>query len=164
MKNEALPVKSTFLMHKMTEVVAKTGFTIHEMADKTGLSYGYMRSILNGTVIPNRDAMKRLCDGLGLDFIDLWRGTRTPYVQVNSREVKNPPEVIQAGAAAMAKIGAVAAEKLGTTMTPRDQEFMGERLRDMLVRVFDILPLTAKVDLLQHAWELSVGQQNDPQS
>jgi transcriptional regulator with XRE-family HTH domain len=134
--------KSSYLQNKMTEVIGKTGFSIQELADKTGLSYGYMRRIVNGTVIPNRDALKRLCDGLGLDFATEWEATR-----VRSQDAAG--KVIPHISAANALAGSTALSEPDDSMSARIA--MSRRLS----HIMDTLPIEGKLELLEAAWRVA---------
>jgi hypothetical protein len=138
MKNEPLPVKSPYLAHKMTDVMAETGLGIGGLTKKTGLSYGYMRRIVNGTVIPNRDALKRICDGLELDFAEMWKATH-PIGQV-AHEAEMPLTLAEAGND-LSGSGEVEAEhsvmrrKINQTM----DEMSFEEMLDLLIHARSIV-------------------------
>jgi transcriptional regulator with XRE-family HTH domain len=139
----------------MTEIISETGYTIREMAEKTGLSYGYMRRIVNGTVIPNRDALKRLCDGLGLDFATEWKATH-PSPQEEAAEA-----ILSMMSAAGSEDSPAQGEAHGDFMpfqftidTADKAKFFSDFAKQELLKAFDRLTLQRKLDLMRFANQL----------
>ena len=147
MKSQIVTPKSPYLQHKMMEIISTTGFSIQELADKTGLSYGYMRRITNGSVVPNRDALKRICDGLGLDFAVEWRATHPLRTE--------PYE---------ASIPKALADASGDLSGPGEEEAGHLAMRRRVNQIMDMLPIEGMLELLEEAWKLSDKYRNNAHS
>lgn len=147
MKVHIAKPKSPYLYHKMADIISRTGMSIQELADKTGLSYGYMRRIVNGSVLPNRDALKRMCDGLGLDFAVEW--TATHPLRSEPFEVSIPKTLANAS---------------GDLSGPGEAEAGHLAMRRRVNQIMETLPIEGMLELLEEAWKLSDKYRDSPQS
>ena len=148
MRHEPLPVRSPYLAQKMAEVMGKTGWSIQEIAEKSQLSYGYARRIVNGTVVPNRDALIRLCAGLGLDFVAMWKAVQHRAVPPTTEGSATPGE----------------SAEFGQTPGPApDTEDALCATRRKINSIMDGLPVEGMFELLRIAWTVE-DKYNDLQN
>jgi transcriptional regulator with XRE-family HTH domain len=69
----SLPTLSPYLETFWNGVLVEKGWNAKDLSTAAGVSYGYTRKIVNGTLIPSRDALRRLCSTTGQDFVTVWR-------------------------------------------------------------------------------------------
>ena len=139
--------KSPHLYHKLADIISRTGMSIQELAEKTGLSYGYMRRIVNGSVLPNRDAMRRMCEGLGLDFAVEWRATHP--LRDEPLEASIPKTLVNASP-----------DLSGPGETEAGLSVMRRRVNQLM----ETLPIEGMLELLEEAWKLSDRYRDRPKA
>ena len=131
-----LPVLSPYLESFWKRVLAQKGLNAKELAEAAGVSYGYTRKIVNGTLIPSRDALKRLCSATGQDFLTVW----TSLFQEQEHE-----EPFESGL--HISTAAIKGEDLDSPNGPTT-----DAIRKRLLDLFDQLPLEGRLHLLEEAW------------
>lgn len=67
-----MPVRSPFLQSLWQTVLLKYRWTTKDLQRESGLSYNYVRHIVDGKVIPARNALRQMCEAVGLDFERVW--------------------------------------------------------------------------------------------
>lgn len=167
-----MPVLSPYLEKLWNQVLAEKGWNAKQLAEASGVSYGYVRKIINGTLIPSRDALRRMCAATGQDFGAVWRGLHADQEAADA----NPQDETFDRAA---KFFSVAKEKLfgpseantsdlldAKKLTPQKVNSIEEELTDLARErvhgIMNTLPLTGVVELLQRAKEISQKHSAEP--
>ena len=65
MKNTMI---SPYLHSELTGYMDSSGLSVREMAAKCGLTYNYMRRVINGQIFPRRKTLHEICNATGIDF------------------------------------------------------------------------------------------------
>ena len=121
----------------MTEIIGQTKLSVKELAAKCNISYGYMRGIVAGTVLPNRNALTQLCDGLGLDFAHEWRKTHPMIEGPVERSITD--EILQHEADLLAA---------------DNSETMPHKIDRKVIDLMSEMPVDDKLELLHEAYRL----------
>lgn len=131
-----LPVVSRYLERFWNGVLAQRGWNAKQLATAAGVSYGYTRRIVNGTLIPSRDALRRLCATTGQHFLTVW--TSLHQEQQHEEPYEKGLNISTA---------AISGEDLDSLNGPTT-----DAIRKRLLDLFDQLPLEGRLHLLEEAW------------
>jgi len=134
-----MPVLSPYLQSLWNRVLAEKGWTAKQLAEAAGVSYGYTRKIVNGTIVPSRDALRRLCYATGLDFGTVWTLMQREEQHEESRETEM--------AAAPTRVGIEPEASYHT-----EAENAHAEIRRYMNNIMDGLPIKGMVELLRQAW------------
>jgi transcriptional regulator with XRE-family HTH domain len=141
MKTASMPVLSPYLESIWNRVLPEKGWTTKQLAEAAGVSYGYTRKIVNGTIVPSRDALRRLCYAAGLDFGTVWTLMQRKEQHDENREAETAPR------APSARVG------IEPEVSSRHEaENAHAEIRGYLNSIMDSLPIKGMVELLRQAW------------
>jgi transcriptional regulator with XRE-family HTH domain len=65
-------VVSPSLHRELTAYMDREGLTVRQMSDLLGLSYNYLRRVINGELFPRRQTVLEICKKTGIDFKNVW--------------------------------------------------------------------------------------------
>jgi transcriptional regulator with XRE-family HTH domain len=130
-----MPVISPYLERLWNRVLLEKGWNAKQLANESGISYGYVRKIVNGTIIPSRNALRRMCAATGQDFISVWSALHAEHLREEPYEVG-----LNIGAAA------IRGEDLDSPDAP-----VSEAIRKRMLELFDKLTLEGRLQLLKDA-------------
>ena len=66
-------VVSPSLHRELTAYMDREGLTVRQMSALLGLSYNYLRRVINGELFPRRQTVLVICRKTGIDFQRVWR-------------------------------------------------------------------------------------------
>jgi len=157
MQIKSLPEKSPFLEGLWQEVLAEKGWTARDLQRASGVSYNYVRHIVDGKVVPAKNALRPMCAAAGLDFSVVWQYMHDKHLL---GETDEQARGLGADIVRTAKSHALDSPQ---QQAEDDDDFLPE-----MIAVYKSLPLIAKYQLLNTGWRLAnqygirVSGFNDP--
>jgi transcriptional regulator with XRE-family HTH domain len=138
-----MQVVSPYLEAFWNPVLAQKGWNAKQLAEASAVSYGYVRKIVNGTLIPSRDAIRRICLATGQDFVTVWSSL------VREQQHETAPEEL-------AEIGEA-------PVSAPETEDAHCATRRKINSIMDGLPIEGMFELLRLAWTME-DKYNDGQN
>jgi len=150
---EQMLVISQYLKTIWNNALAEKGWSVKELADKARVSYNYCRQIVNGTRIPARNPLFRMCKAAGLDFPSVWEQLQSeqelPDIPIGGEGIttRDITPVFNG-------IYQMFAEGIDR-LSPKEKEASEKLYRQALNGIFDQLPIEGRLELLYQARKLA---------
>jgi hypothetical protein len=77
-------VVSPYMRNTWQKVMAERGWVATDLAEAAEkLSHNFVRRVVNGKLVPGREALQKLCSATGLDFVETYRNLRREQAELD---------------------------------------------------------------------------------